>query len=243
MPIRTILLSALLSVGLLATDYDYSKVKEASANNKSSIDISKLKKLSLDSEKKAEKIIDDAYDQNIKKATEAIFAAMDQVEMDPKMKKKLKAAVKKRLENNKQTYVFLFTSKSVPKNVFYNFAKGIKVLNSTLGLNEQVTGKIIYNGLDEKKNIKNFMDEFANDKEIDNLQAISVGINPLMFQDLDIKKVPALVIAECPEHFKSLQCDYRYIVRGVVPFEEFLNILNEEDTEYKDYYFKFIAPK
>jgi len=203
-----------------------------------SIDFSQLTEKSVQNMNKEEnqKFLKDEYEKSKERAIDSLKQTLKFVNADTDENLALLEKAKNKFNQVKKTYILYLTSKSVPKSSVHNFTHGIEVLNK---MGEDISGRIIYIGFKRNQPAKEFMD----DLNITNAPNSVVNINSMVFYDLDVKKVPAYVIAECPEHFKSLDCDYKYMVKGDIPFEKFLDILNQKNTEYKDLYFKFISPK
>lgn len=231
-----ILVLLFFSLSLYAFDFNSLKKNSDADAKKNDFNYELLKKNSDASANKNDSMNEHLYESEYKNISKNIMRTLNLVKVDEKYKNEIKKALKKEFGKNKQLYIFLFTSKSVPESNVINFTKGIDVLNHN---GVDIKGRIVFNGREKNKPIQSIMNDF----NITTAKNTIATINPLMFMDLNLTKVPAYVISECPEDFKSLECVHKYIVKGDIPFEKFLDILNTKKTEYKGLYFKLVTPE
>lgn len=194
---------------------------------------------SLESQKVSEKAkaimldIDKETKENIASNVAKVMEIQD---LDPKLIAELEEAINNTITPELTKYFLYLTSKSIPNSAVKNFLYGIDKLNSK---GFKIQGRVVYNGFSKTLNPKEFMD----DLNVTSVKHSKININPFIFEDLHINAVPALVVAKCPVKFRSSDCHYEYIIKGEIPMEKSLSILNDKDAEYKDMYFSFIAPE
>lgn len=212
------LLLSLLAISLVASSIDSKDLI-----NSKQID-NKVNSFLEDIDKKAKK-----------DASKNVASAMLTQGVDKDLVLKMEQAISHSLDPEKVVYFLYLTSKSVPNSSIRNFLYGVDKLNKK---GYEIKGRAVYNGFTKEMNPKEFMD----DLNVTTVKHSDININPFVFEDLKINSVPALVIANCPEKFKSKYCDYKYVIKGEVPLEKSLLILSDKEAKYEDMYFSFISP-
>jgi len=99
--------------------------------------------------------------------------------------------------------VYLY-SDSIPKTTIRNVFKDAQKIKSI-----SFTGCMRGFKGETSADLKKFMQQQVKKGEINN---IPVRLDPFFFEDLGVKRVPALVYAECTTY--PTQCDYKYIIYG-----------------------------
>ncbi len=125
---------------------------------------------------------------------------------------------------DKQKYIFYLFSKSIPDTAIESVFIQSKKLNVNFygvlrGIDKE--GAV----LEKIKGIKGFED-------------ITIKVNPLIFNAVGAKVVPAIVYAYCPQPqmFSSSDCDYKYIVYGDLTLMGALEIMGRHDSETQRLY-------
>lgn len=141
-------------------------------------------------------------------------------------------------KHEKGTAIFFLTSRSVPKSNLRNFIVGFEKIKKK---NPDLSGYFVFNGFIKHPG---GMNKFLDDLDMPS-SSVNGKILPFMFERLNVKKVPAFVISECPiVEFKQADCDHKIIATGNMPFEKFLDIVNEksDNKKYKKLYYDLINP-
>lgn len=60
-------------------------------------------------------------------------------------------------------------------------------------------------------------------------------MQPYVFKDLNITKVPAFLFSQCPIHFKWRACKNLYIVRGDITLDKALEVVSDKNATFKKY--------
>lgn len=63
-----------------------------------------------------------------------------------------------------------------------------------------------------------------------------VKIHPILYKDLGIKKVPAVVYALCPDEFREKQCKYLFRMDGDMSLNTFFKEASKKDENLLQYY-------
>ena len=132
--------------------------------------------------------------------------------------------------------VYLFTSSSVPLNVFKKFIIEGSVLNEEYG----VKVVLVLQGFNNKKYIEymreldDFFDTFK-DGEIFKKNILTM-YDPFVFKNLNIKQVPVLAIASYKESFYPSKSDIKYVLRGNRTLGYFFDLLKKDDEKYEKYF-------
>lgn len=219
MLIKTLLISIMSLMSLFAVDVDIERyvedIRSVEMSQKASDTLSKVKSLN---------------DDQILSSFNRILATQN---IDEETQKEISLVMEKGIKEEKVLYFVYLTSKSVPDSTLKNFIYGLDKLNNR---GHEIKGRIIYNGFNKEKSAVDFME----DLNVTDIKHSVININPFVFEDLNIKSVPAFLVAKCPNIFKNAKCEYQYIIKGESPFENYLKILSDEDESYDDFYNDFI---
>lgn len=115
-------------------------------------------------------------------------------------------------EIKKKKYIFYLISTTVPENTIVNVLnqskklKGIEVIPVLRGVNRK-----------GKRPVEKFIWNYVNEINEKIGGGIRVKINPIIFEKVDAKFVPAFVLADCPAYegiIRSKECDYKAVLYG-----------------------------
>lgn len=77
-------------------------------------------------------------------------------------------------------------------------------------------------------------------KELDGI-SFKTKFHPYFFRDLNIERVPAIVVADCPKNFfRYRQCEFKYVVRGDISLKKAFEVISKREKIYKRYYFDLL---
>lgn len=200
------------------------------------IDFNNIKSISEKSMDKNDGFLKKLHKRAVANIAKNIIQTLNLVKMDKDYKIELEKGLEENFKKEKKIYIFLLTSKSVPKSLVVNFIKGIDILNHN---GDDIRGRIVFNGREKNKPFVAIMDDF----NVTNAMNTEATINPFLFYDLNVTKVPAYVISRCPDDFKSLECVHDFMVKGEISFEKFLSILHTKNTKYANLYFDLVKPE
>ena len=123
--------------------------------------------------------------------------------------------------------LYFLSLESVPTASFNNF---FHMLNRLQRADKDIVGYGIIRGF--SPHIKTVLSKEINSTKIPYL----MKFHPLLFRDLNITKVPSMVIAYCPKDFRYKRCDYRYRVDGDVGLDYVFKIVSKADKRMDKYH-------
>lgn len=157
----------------------------------------------------------------------------------PKLYAKVQT-IKKNIEslevNHNHDVVYLFTSSSVPIDVFEDFIIEGSVLNNEYG----VEIVLVLQGFQTKEYLRymielnDFFNSFENgDIFIENIYTM---FDPYIFKKLNIKQVPAIAIASYEKDYYPSESNMKYLIRGTTTLGYLFNLLKKDDKKYEKYF-------
>lgn len=141
-----------------------------------------------------------------------------------------------------QITLFYFVSSDLDISNFNDFIAGVDKLKS-VGYN--IVGRTIFRGLigDGMDGIPNWLIENENEKDLKRTPNVKYQFNPFAFKHFSLEKVPAFAISSCKKRFKFKTCEHKYLVKGNISFQNFLEILKENNPSYKQMFFDLVEVK
>jgi len=132
--------------------------------------------------------------------------------------------------NMKRPYLFYFTSTSVPIKSMQDF------LISTYKIKQIVPELRVvqyFRGLADFKNyLPTVIDlHIQNSSNMHMAKMLKIKLHPRRFKELNIKKVPAIVYAECYNDYYE-NCELKYIVRGDIGVASALKLFSVKDKKF-----------
>ena len=140
--------------------------------------------------------------------------------------------------------IIYLTSSSVPKVVHKNIRSSIGLLNKR---GQEVKIKFFLQGMDFENNqtLKTVFTDIltyseSNDTNISNIKYANSfskgGVDPRFFEEYNIKKAPAILVAKCKGKISFNRCKVKYVIKGDVGLLRTFTIISQKD----DYYSKFV---
>jgi len=149
--------------------------------------------------------------------------------LPPEKKAEMMKQVEQYRQNDKQIDTFFyFYSESMPFNAVDNYFAKFNRLKKKY---PDIVGYTVINGF-PNGSIYTFMNNFNRE----DFGKGALKIHPILFETYGLTRVPAFGLASCPKEFDSKKCDFKYVLRGDVSFDFFLEKIAEENKSYKKYY-------
>jgi hypothetical protein len=147
-----------------------------------------------------------------------------------------------KIENDNKDYdksqltIFYFVSSDLDISNFNDFIAGIDKLKS-VGYN--IVGRVLFRGLiDERMDgIKDWMIKSEKDFKLRRTPNVKYQFHPWAFRYFSLEKVPAFALSACKKDFRFKTCEHKYLAKGNMSFQNFLEILKENNKEYEDLFF------
>lgn len=141
------------------------------------------------------------------------------------------AITQKATTNEKIDTIFYLFSTSQTEYSLYNFISAVSKLES---LNKNIKYYGVVQGMLNKTELDMLYKPFKFEKELGAKTIIKM--HPLMYRDLELKRVPAYLFSKCSAgEFKYKNCENKYLVRGDISLHKALEIVSVEDSSYLDY--------
>jgi len=185
----------------------------------------------------AKKFLNDFKKENKKEKFEKEFAefvvylAKNNDHYTKKQIRKFKAQLEKALFPKKYPIILYLFSMSVPKSTVRNVFVQLRQLKKIF---PEIQYAGVLRGLDLKhfgRKLNKYADFLKKDEQI--------KIHPLIFEKLNVSKVPVFVYAKCPKIFRYKKCDYEYMAYGDFSLKYFLELIGDANNNLKFYYYKF----
>lgn len=159
-----------------------------------------------------------------------------------------KGIIKKEIEkleaNNKeyeetQLTFFYFVSSDMEITNFNDFIAGIDKLKD-MGYN--IVGRVIFRGLinENMDGIQKWMLKSEEEFKLKRTPNVKYQFHPWAFRYFSLEKVPAFALSTCKKDFRFKTCEHKYLVKGKMTFQNFLEILKENNKSYKDLFFDLL---
>jgi hypothetical protein len=144
----------------------------------------------------------------------------------------------KELEKTQIT-LFYFASSDLDISNFNNFIAGIDKLKSQ---GYEIIGRVLFRGLIEDKldGIPNWLLKNEQEHNLKRSPNVKYQFHTWAFKYFQLDKVPAFAISNCRSDFRFKTCEHKYLAKGNMSFQNFLEILKDFNTEYKNMLFDLV---
>jgi len=156
----------------------------------------------------------------------------------PKLKEDLKYIKSVDTSNKKvKDGVYMLISESIPNNILKEFIISASFLNYYF--NTYIS--FVVQGFYSKEfilNIKKISEEFDNFEYGDIFKNnFEVIINPSLFKDLGVNKVPILLFSDIKDNetYPSAK-NVKYMIKGDVSLKKFFYLISKDEVKYEKYY-------
>ena len=115
-------------------------------------------------------------------------------------------------KNEQVDTIFYLYSMSQSEYMLFNFMQEVTKLNA---VNDNLKYYGVVQGLLSKEELKKLYTPFKYHKELE--EKVVVKMQPFIFRDLNLKRVPAYLFSTCPSlEFKYKECKNKYLIRGEI---------------------------
>lgn len=127
--------------------------------------------------------------------------------------------------------IFYLFSTSLTEYSFYNF---VSVASKLERANKGIKYYGVVQGILNETELDKLHAPFKFEKTLG--EKAIIKMHPLMFRDLELKRVPAYLFSKCSvDEFKYKECENKFLVRGDISLHKALEIVTQEDKSYLKY--------